>query len=48
MGYLPKELVGAVQQGDRKVIRLNDPAASIPSGKVALATCCRSTATISW
>ncbi|BAL77034.1 hypothetical protein [Bradyrhizobium cosmicum] len=38
MGYQPKEIVGAVQQGDRKVILLNDPAAVVPSGKVALAT----------
>ncbi|MET4170967.1 hypothetical protein ABIB99_002049 [Bradyrhizobium sp. LA6.1] len=38
MGYLPKEIVGAVQQGDRKVILLNDPAAAVPSGKVALST----------
>ncbi|MHC2666575.1 hypothetical protein ACMA5K_24180 [Bradyrhizobium diazoefficiens] len=38
VGYLPQELVGAVQQGDRKVILLNDPAAAVPSGKVALAT----------
>lgn len=38
MGYEPKEIVGAVQQGDRKVIMLNDPDAAVPSGKVALST----------
>ncbi|WP_456622148.1 MULTISPECIES: hypothetical protein [unclassified Bradyrhizobium] len=38
MGYQPQQIVGAVQQGDRRVILLNDPAASVPSGKVALST----------
>lgn len=37
-GYEPKDIVGAVQQGDRRVILLNDPAAVVPSGKVALST----------
>jgi hypothetical protein len=36
VGYQPHEIVGAVQQGDRKVILFNDPGAAIPSGKVAL------------
>ena len=37
-GYAPQEIVGAVQQGDRKVILINDPYAAVPAGKVALAT----------
>lgn len=36
MGYQPKDIVGAVKQGDRKFILLNDPAAAVPTGKVAL------------
>lgn len=36
--YKPEQIVGAVVQGDRKVILLNDPAASVPSGKVALSS----------
>ncbi|MDI3559573.1 hypothetical protein [Bradyrhizobium sp. Arg816] len=38
VGYQPSEIVGAVRQGDRRVILLNDPAATVPAGKVALAT----------
>jgi hypothetical protein len=34
--YAPNEIVGAVVQGDRKVILLVDPSAAIPAGKVAL------------
>lgn len=37
-GYEPQEIVGSVQQGDRKVIVLVDPAAAVPAGKVALST----------
>lgn len=36
--YKPEQLVGGIIQGDRKVIALNDPAAAVPSGKVALST----------
>jgi hypothetical protein len=36
--YKPEQLVGGVIQGDRKVILLNDPAASVASGQVALAS----------
>ncbi|MET3348311.1 hypothetical protein ABIF52_008692 [Bradyrhizobium japonicum] len=36
--YKPEQIVGAVVQGDRKVILLNDPAATIAPGKVALST----------
>jgi len=35
-GYEPKDIVGAIQQGDRKVILLNDPGAVVPTGKAAL------------
>jgi hypothetical protein len=38
VGYQPRELVGGIVQGDRKVILINDPAAVVPAGKVALAT----------
>ncbi|MBR0931638.1 hypothetical protein JQ561_33935 [Bradyrhizobium diazoefficiens] len=38
MGFAPSELVGAVVQGDRKVILLNDPDAAVPAGKVTLAS----------
>jgi hypothetical protein len=38
MGYAPKDLVGTIVQGDRRVIALNDPAAVVPAGKVALAS----------
>jgi hypothetical protein len=34
--YKPEQLVGGIIQGDRKAIVLNDPAAVVPSGKVAL------------
>ncbi len=37
-GYQPRELVGPVVQGDRKVIALNDPAAAVPDGMVSLAS----------
>jgi hypothetical protein len=36
IGYQPHDIVGAVQQGDRKVILFNDPGAAIPSGNAAL------------
>lgn len=36
MMYKPEQLVGGIIQGDRKAIVLNDPAAAVPSGKVAL------------
>jgi hypothetical protein len=36
--YKPEQLVGGIVQGDRKVIVLNDPAATVASGQVALAT----------
>lgn len=36
--YKPEQVVGAVIQGDRKAIVINDPAAAVPAGKVALAT----------
>ncbi|WP_018456807.1 hypothetical protein [Bradyrhizobium sp. WSM4349] len=36
--YKPEQLVGGIVQGDRKVIVLNDPAASVASGQVALST----------
>ncbi|MGY4288889.1 hypothetical protein ACVWXO_008109 [Bradyrhizobium sp. LM2.7] len=36
--YKPEQLVGGIIQGDRKVILLNDPAASVGSGQVALST----------
>lgn len=38
MGYEPKELVGTIVQGDRKIIALVDPDAMVPSGMVALST----------
>lgn len=38
MGYEPKELVGTIVQGDRKIIALVDPDATVPSGMVALST----------
>lgn len=38
VGYQPDELVGAVQQGDRKAIVINDPSATVPVGKVTLST----------
>lgn len=38
MGYQPQQIVGAVRQGDRRVILLNDPSAAVPAGKVALST----------
>ncbi|EJN15693.1 hypothetical protein PMI42_00710 [Bradyrhizobium sp. YR681] len=38
VGYQPKDIAGAIQQGDRKVILLNDPAAAVSVGKVALET----------
>lgn len=37
-GYTPNQIVGAVVQGDRQVIALNDPSAIVAGGKVALAT----------
>jgi hypothetical protein len=37
-GYAPQELVGFIEQGDRKVIALNDPSAEVPAGKVSLAS----------
>ncbi|MDI2110474.1 MULTISPECIES: hypothetical protein [Bradyrhizobium] len=37
-GYQPEDIVGEIQQGDRHVILLNDPAAAVPTGKVALST----------
>ncbi|UGY03147.1 hypothetical protein [Bradyrhizobium quebecense] len=37
-GYDPAEIVGEIRQGDRHVILLNDPAAPVPAGKVALST----------
>ncbi|MHC2241494.1 hypothetical protein [Bradyrhizobium elkanii] len=37
-GYQPQDIVGEIQQGDRHVILLNDPAAAVPTGKVALST----------
>lgn len=36
MGYQPKDIAGAVQQGDRRVIMINDPYAAVAVGKVAL------------
>lgn len=36
--YKPEQIVGAVIQGDRKAIVINDPSAAVPVGKVALAT----------
>ncbi|MCK1669434.1 hypothetical protein [Bradyrhizobium sp. 153] len=36
--YKPEQVVGAVVQGDRKAIVINDPAAAVPSGKVSLAS----------
>ena len=36
MGYEPKELVGSIVQGDRKIIALVDPSAAVPAGMVAL------------
>jgi hypothetical protein len=38
IGYQPDEIVGDIQQGDRKVILLNDPSAPVAGGKVALAS----------
>lgn len=37
MIYKPEQLVGGIIQGDRKVILLNDPTASVAGGQVALA-----------
>ncbi|MEY9436564.1 hypothetical protein [Bradyrhizobium elkanii] len=37
-GYQPQDIVGEIQQGDRHVILLNEPAAAVPTGKVALST----------
>jgi hypothetical protein len=34
--YQPDEIVGAIQQGDRSAIVINDPDAVVPDGKVAL------------
>lgn len=36
--YKPEQIVGAVVQGDRKAIVINDPAAAVSAGKVALAS----------
>lgn len=38
IGYAPKELVGTIVQGDRKVIALNDPVATVTPPKVSLAS----------
>lgn len=38
MGYEPKELVGTIVQGDRKILALVDPDATVASGMVALST----------
>jgi hypothetical protein len=38
MGYAPHELVGPIVQGDRKIIVLNDPAATVVGGFVSLAS----------
>lgn len=38
MGTGPVPLVGEIAQSGRRVILLNDPAAAVPAGKVALAT----------
>lgn len=37
-GFEPRELVGSVVEGTRKIILLVDPDAAVPSGKVALPT----------
>lgn len=34
----PEQIVGNIKSGDCKVIVINDPAAVVPSGKVALST----------
>lgn len=36
LGYKPDEIVGDVKQGDRRVIALNDPNATVPMGMVPL------------
>lgn len=36
--YKPEQIAGAVVQGDRRVILLNDPEARAPAGKVPLST----------
>lgn len=38
LGYTPDELIGAIVQGDQRVIALNNPAAAVPEGMVALST----------
>lgn len=38
IAFKAEQIVGAVNAGDRKVILINDPAAAVPSGKVALST----------
>lgn len=38
VGYSPNELVGSIVQGDRKIIALVDPLASVPEGQFALST----------
>lgn len=36
LGYTPDELIGAIVQGDQRVIALNDPDAVVPDGMVSL------------
>jgi hypothetical protein len=36
LGYQPKDIAGAIQQGDRRVILLNDPTAAVAPGKVSV------------
>lgn len=38
MGYNPTQVIGAITQGDIRVIALNDPAATVPAGMVPLST----------
>lgn len=38
LGYTPDELIGAIVQGDQRIIALNDPAALVPDGMVSLAS----------
>lgn len=38
VAYKAEQIAGAIRAGDRKVILINDPAAVVPAGKVALST----------
>ena len=38
VAYKAEQVAGSIKAGDRKVILINDPAAVVPAGKVALST----------